>query len=114
MLVLAPAIRAEIIDHDELLTGERKEGVYTAIGDVVFRLGGAVSIALAGWALQWSGFQPGGATQGPRVAMTILWAMTLIPAVCVGLAILPLLRFGLTEREHALLLSELERRRSGG
>jgi GPH family glycoside/pentoside/hexuronide:cation symporter len=112
-LVLSPAIRAEIIDHDELLTGERKEGVYTALGDLVFRLGSAVSIALAGWALEWSGFKPGG-EQDPRVETTILWAMTLVPAACVGLAILPLLRFGLTEREHAGVLAALERRRASG
>jgi len=112
-LVLSPAIRAEVIDYDELLSGERKEGVYTAISDVVFRLGSAVSIAAAGWALEWSGYRPG-VVPDARVETTVLWAMTLIPAACVALAILPLLRFGLTEREHARIMAELEQRRAAG
>jgi len=112
-LVLSPAIRAEVIDYDELLSGERKEGVYTAISDVVFRLGSAVSIAAAGWALEWSGYRPG-VVPDARVETTVLWAMTLIPAACVALAILPLLRFGLTEREHARIMGELEQRRAAG
>lgn len=108
-MVVPSAIGAEVIDYDELMSGERKEGVYTAIGGVVFKVGSAVSIALAGFALEWSGFRLGG-EQDERVATTILWAMTLLPALFIGLSMLPLLRFRLTEGEHARILWELEAR----
>jgi GPH family glycoside/pentoside/hexuronide:cation symporter len=110
-MVVTPSIRAEVIDYDELLSGERKEGVYTAISDLTYRLGAAVSIALAGYALEWSGFRPG-ASQDARVATTVLWAMTLVPAACTLVSIPPLLGFRLSEREHARILGELERRRA--
>jgi GPH family glycoside/pentoside/hexuronide:cation symporter len=112
-MVVTPAIRAEVIDYDELISGERKEGVYTAISDLTYRLGAAVSIALAGYGLEWSGFRPG-ASQDARVATTVLWAMTLVPAACLLVSIPPLLRFRLSEGEHARILGELERRRTRG
>jgi GPH family glycoside/pentoside/hexuronide:cation symporter len=54
-MVVPAAIGAEVIDHDELVSGERKEGVYTAIGGLVTKVASAFGIARAGCALQWAG-----------------------------------------------------------
>jgi GPH family glycoside/pentoside/hexuronide:cation symporter len=111
-MVVPSAIGAEVIDHDELVSGERKEGVYTAIGGLVTKIASAFGIALAGFALQWAGLAAGGALDG-RVDAVMLWAMAIVPGLCVAAAVLPLLRFGLTEHEHARVLEQLGRRRSG-
>jgi GPH family glycoside/pentoside/hexuronide:cation symporter len=109
-MVVPAAIGAEVIDHDELVSGERKEGVYTAIGGLVTKIASAFGIALAGFALQWAGLAGGGAPDG-RVDVVILWAMAIVPGLCVAAAALPLLRFGLTEHAHARILEELASRR---
>jgi glycoside/pentoside/hexuronide:cation symporter, GPH family len=43
-VVLPAAIGAEVIDHDELQSGERKEGVYTAVGILVTKVASAFGI----------------------------------------------------------------------
>jgi GPH family glycoside/pentoside/hexuronide:cation symporter len=113
-VVVPPAMRAEVVDYDELISGERKEGVYTAMSTLVFKLGNAISIALAGYALELSGFRRGAADQPEAVGTAILWAVTLVPAFFVLCSILPLLRFRLDEREHERILRELEARRRAG
>ena len=110
-VVIPAAIGAEVIDHDELVSGERKEGVYTAMVVLFTKVAGAFGIALSGLALQWGGLAAGDAPNG-RVDAVIVWAMAIVPGLCVAAAALPLLRFGLTEHEHAQVLAELARRRS--
>jgi GPH family glycoside/pentoside/hexuronide:cation symporter len=109
-MVVPNAIGAEVIDHDELVSGERKEGVYVAVVNLVMKVAGAFGIALSGVALQWAGLAAGGAPDG-RVDRVIVWAMAIVPGLCVAAAALPLLRFGLTESVHARVLDELGRRR---
>jgi Na+/melibiose symporter-like transporter len=111
-MVVPYAIGAEVIDHDELVSGERKEGVYTAIMVLIVKLASAVGIALSGLALQWAGLTGGGAP-GARVDAVMLWAMAIVPGLCVSAAALPLLRFELTEAVHAEVLKQLGRRESG-
>jgi GPH family glycoside/pentoside/hexuronide:cation symporter len=111
-MVVPNAIGAEVIDHDELISGERKEGVYTAVVVLVTKLASALGIALSGIALQWAGISGGGASDG-RVDGVIVIAMAVVPGLCVVAAVLPLWRFGFTEADHARVLAELARRRSG-
>ena len=101
---------AEVIDHDELVSGERKEGVYTAVVVLVTKVASALGIALSGLALQWAVLAPGGAPDG-RMDVVMLWAMAIVPGLCVTAAALPLLRFALTETEHAGVIDELAKRR---
>ena len=67
-LVVPNAIGAEVIDHDELVSGERKEGVYTAVVVLVTKVASALGIALSGLALQWAGLAPGGAPEESRAS----------------------------------------------
>ena len=67
---------------------------------------------VAGFALEWSGFDPHG-EQTELVRSTITTFMTVFPALGAGLSMLVLLGFRLTEEEHARILDELDRRRTG-
>jgi len=109
-MVVPNAIGAEVIDQDELASGERKEGVYTAVVVLVTKLASALGIALSGVALQWAGIAGGGASDG-RVDGVIVLAMSVVPGLCVVAAALPLWRFGFTESDHSRVLDELARRR---
>ena len=55
---MAPAIKADIIDYDEFLTGERKEGAYLAVWNLVRKSSAAITALIVGWVLQFSGFEP--------------------------------------------------------
>ncbi|MCB1693768.1 MAG: MFS transporter, partial [Pseudomonadales bacterium] len=56
--VVAPSIQADVIDYDEYLTGERKEGVYLAIWNLVSKSAASVTALVTGIALQFAGFEP--------------------------------------------------------
>ena len=46
--MVGPSIQADVIDYDEYLTGERKEGSYSAAGALVGKAAGALVVAAVG------------------------------------------------------------------
>ena len=52
--VVSPSIQADVIDYDELQTGQRKEGAYFAAWNFVFKSATGVTLILTGWVLQLS------------------------------------------------------------
>ncbi len=56
--VVGPSLQADVIDYDEYRTGERKEGAYFALWNFVRKAANGIMGALAGVALQFSGFVP--------------------------------------------------------
>jgi GPH family glycoside/pentoside/hexuronide:cation symporter len=107
--VLFPSIQADVIDWDELQTGQRKEGAYFAAWAFSAKAAGALAAALVAFALPAIGFVPN-AEQTPeaREGMRILAAFG--PAVLYALGILLFLNFRLGEREHAEIQAELRKR----
>jgi sugar (glycoside-pentoside-hexuronide) transporter len=108
--VLFPSIQADVIDWDELRTGERKEGAYFAAWAFASKGAGALSSTLVGVALSAIGFAPN-AEQSAEVRESILLLAALGPAVLYALGILLFLRFQLGEREHAAIQAQLSERR---
>ena len=53
---LPPSVKADIIDLDELQTGERKEGAYFAAWNLALKAASGLAVALAGFVLQFSGY----------------------------------------------------------
>ena len=107
--VLFPSIQADVIDWDELQTGERKEGAYFAAWAFAAKAAGAFSAALVAFALPAMGFVPN-AVQTPetREAMSLLAALG--PAFLYALGILLFLGFRLGEREHGEIQAALRQR----
>lgn len=106
---IGPSIQADVIDYDEYMTGQRKEGSYFAAWNFVFKAAYGVTLMLTGYVLQLSGFQPNvEQTEGVKLALRSLYGA--FPFACyVGAAIL-FSRFRLGEREHAAIRDELRRR----
>jgi GPH family glycoside/pentoside/hexuronide:cation symporter len=106
---IPPAINAEVIDYDEYLTGERKEGSYSAAGALVGKAGGALMVAVAGAAIGWSGFVANAEqSESTRLVMRTLMCLPPIAGALAGMAILA--TFGLDERRVAEVRAELDRR----
>jgi Na+/melibiose symporter-like transporter len=106
---LAPSVQGDVIDYDELMTGERKEGSYFAAWNFVFKGGMGVMLFLTGFVLQLSGFVPNQPqTMTVQIAMVTLYG--LFPLVCYGIGAFLFRRFSLDEAAHAEIRAELDRR----
>ena len=108
--VIAPSIQADVIDYDEYLTGERKEGAYTAIWNFIRKAAGGISAIITGWALQYAGYVPNAEDQSERVITVLLALIGLLPAFCYAIGTVLFFRFSLNEAEHDRIVRELRER----
>ncbi len=103
---IGASMLADVIDADELATGERKEGAYTAAFTFAFQVGNGITVALVGFSLALSGFLP-----NVDQTATVVWTMKAIfagtPFVMLLLGAAMLRRYTLDELEHARIRKEL-------
>ena len=110
--MLYGAIGADVMDYDELETGKRREGAFSACGSYLIKIGLAIGMGASGFVLKWSGFDEklgGGQTEHTLTMMRVFLAV--IPIVGLVLAFLALSRFRLTRRESLEIRRKLEARR---
>ncbi len=107
--VLLPSIQADVIDYDELETGERKEGVYFSAWHFVQKTAMGISGALVGILLSASGFVAG-QEQTEQALFAIRLLCSGIPLVCYATGLLIFLRFGLNRKEHSEIRAKLDAR----
>ena len=105
--VIGPSVTADIIDADELRTGERKEGSYAGVMNFIRKLGLSLAASVAGFGLEFSGYDPALEVQPQQVQDAIVWMAGGIPFVCYAIGTLLFARFGLTSEEHARIQREL-------
>jgi GPH family glycoside/pentoside/hexuronide:cation symporter len=98
--VLLPSLQADVIDWDELRTGERKEGVYFAAWHLAEKLALGIAAATTGIALSASGFVPN-QPQGESALLAMRLLLSLFPLACYGSGVLIFLGFGLDRAAHA-------------
>jgi GPH family glycoside/pentoside/hexuronide:cation symporter len=110
--IFGHSIKADVIDYDEYMTGERKEGAYFAVWSLAAKLGTGLMIALGGFALQFSGFVPH-AEQTTTTKWTILILMGGAPFLCITIGMIAFSRFSLTGSEHARIRAALDARARG-
>ena len=109
--VLGYTLKSEIVDVDEHMTGERKEGAYFAGWSFVNKLAAGIMIGLVGWALEWSGFDGQAEVQTEFTKTTMVLLMGGFPLVCFLFGAALFSRFDLSEAEHARIRRELDARR---
>lgn len=107
--VMSPSLQADIIDYDELRTGQRKEGAYFAAWAFAAKTAGGLSTIAIGLALGAIDFVPNAEqTAGVQTGLRVLAAG--VPAVLYTAGVLLFTRFGLTRREHARIRAALDAR----
>jgi GPH family glycoside/pentoside/hexuronide:cation symporter len=110
--VIAPSVKADVIDWDEHRTGERKEGAYFAVWAFVRKGATGLTAMLTGFGLQLAGFVPN-VEQSEVARWTILGFFGGLPAVCYLIGTVLFARFRLDEAEHARIRRELDARAGG-
>jgi GPH family glycoside/pentoside/hexuronide:cation symporter len=109
--VLSSSILADVIDGDELATGERKEGAYNAAFGFAIKIANAFMILVTSLVLQILDFQPN-VEQSDSVKLGLRMLYGVLPLVMFLIAALVLRGFSLDEAEHARIRKELEVRGS--
>ncbi len=101
---------ADIADEDEIISGERREGLYVGVFTFLRKLAGAIGVASAFAVLDWVGFESG--RQNPEQVLWTLRGMTaLVPAMFVLASAFAARGYTLGRLRHREILAELDRRR---
>lgn len=109
--VVAPSVQADVVDYDEYMTGERKEGAYVAVWNFLRKAAGGVTAMATGLVLQAVGYDGESDTQTEAAQTAMMALIGLLPAACYAVAIVMFSRFSLDEAEHRRIVVELEARR---
>jgi len=105
----------EIIEYDELKTGQRREGVYYGFMVLLQKVGLGLAVFLVGIALEAAGFlakSPGQPPpEQPESALTaIRIAIGPLPGICLVLGLLAAWFYPITKKKYQTILAKLESR----
>ncbi len=110
--ILGPSIKADVIDYDEMVTGERKEGAYFAVWALASKAAASIAVILVGFVLQFAHFEPNTEqTESTLLAIRMLSAG--LPMLFGLVSMVLLLRFRLNAEEHAKIRAILDARDEG-
>jgi len=110
--IIGPSMLADVCDLDELSTGRRREGMYSASYSWAIKGGIALTMLLSGYMLKFSGYDAvleAAQAEGVVDRLRLLY-MTVPAGLCV-LALIFVYLYPLTEAKTLAVRDELERRR---
>jgi oligogalacturonide transporter len=102
-----------IAEVDEIVTAERRPGVFSGVMVITRKTTMAVAVMAVGWILGLSGFVPGAASQSALANETITIVLVAGPIILLLMGIAISFRFKLTQQTHAVLLREIARFKRG-
>ena len=111
-LAIPSAIQADVIDYDELLTGERREGQYIGWWSISKKMAAAVGIGAGLSLLGLAGYVPN-VEQSENVRFTLRVLYALVPSILnlAGLAIA--LAYPIDDKMHARIRQAIQDKSSG-
>ncbi len=113
LFTLMGSMVADVVDLDELDTGERREGMFGSIYWWVVKLGQALALFAGGYLLHATGFDAApGAVQTERTLVMMRLFDAFVPLAASGVALWAILKFRITEERAREIRAELERRRA--
>jgi GPH family glycoside/pentoside/hexuronide:cation symporter len=101
----------DVIEYDEKLTGERREGIYYGLWAFLSKFTGALGVAVSGWALNLYGYIPN-VEQTVRALFGIRFFFAIVPAAVIFLSLPFLIWYPITRQKHAALVAELAARKA--
>jgi len=110
--IILPSMQTDVVDYDELLTGCRREGSFTAILTSISKIGFALAVLLSGIILDVSGFKIAHGNSQPVETLFQMRALfVFFPVVMAGAMLLFIKFYPLDEERCHEIRSELEKRR---
>ena len=111
-LALPSAIQADVIDYDELLTGQRREGQYIGLWSIAKKFAAAIGVGAGLSILGYAGYEPNVA-QTEQVQLTLRTLYALVPSACNMIAFLIVLAFPISSRVHEQIRKAIAERQAG-
>ncbi len=110
--LMLPSMQVDVVDYDELKTGERREGSFASIFSWILKLSFCVGFLISGPLLELTGFDASnGGDQGEAVYRNMRLGYILIPVCSLIAAFLLLKFFPINQAKAAEIRHELEARR---
>jgi GPH family glycoside/pentoside/hexuronide:cation symporter len=109
--IVASSLLADILDHDEFTTGERRGGAFFGFWTFASKFGIGIAPPLVGGVLWWAGYMPNH-PQSHFVLVVMRWLYGPVPAFFFLVAAAIFQRFPLTREGHLEIQAELRRRRA--
>jgi glycoside/pentoside/hexuronide:cation symporter, GPH family len=115
MWILIPSMTGDIVDEDELKTGNRREGSFSSTFSWFYKVALSLAPVISGPLIELIGFDSGMKTTQPEGVVTTLRVLiVVIPTVFIGSAMLLLTRYRLTTERINAVQEELKSRRANG
>jgi GPH family glycoside/pentoside/hexuronide:cation symporter len=111
-LAIPSAIQADVIDYDELLTGERREGQYIGLWSISKKLAAALGVGAGLAALGMSGYTPN-VEQSEQVQFTLRALYALVPSICNILAFVIAMAYPINSQVHKDIRKAIVMRQNG-
>jgi glycoside/pentoside/hexuronide:cation symporter, GPH family len=103
---------ADIMDYDELETGKRREGAFSACQSWLSKVGMTLGSVASGWILQLTGFHAElKALQAPHAIFWMRFMLSAIPVIFLIAAVWAIFKFPLTRDKMADIRAKLEEKR---
>jgi len=112
MWLVIPSMIADVIDSEELRSGDRREGGFNAIFSWLNKASTSFAYALAGMVVVWCGFEIANrANQSPETFYNMRLTFALLPSVFLIPGLILLSRYPLSYKRMQEIRKELEERR---
>jgi len=111
-LAIPSAIQADVIDYDELLTGERREGQYIGLWSIAKKFAAAVGVGAGLSLLGLAGYTPN-VEQSEQVRLTLRTLYALVPSICNMIAFFIALAYPISGGVHSDIRTAIARRKKG-
>lgn len=111
-IALPSSMQADVIDYDELLTGERREGQYIGLWSLAKKLAAALGVGLSLSLLAYAGYKPNvEQTETVRLTLRVLYA--LIPSLLNLLGMAIAFFYPIHPQAHRQILAAIQKRSAG-
>ncbi|NNK85506.1 MAG: MFS transporter [Desulfobacterales bacterium] len=111
-LAIPSAIQADVIDYDELISGERREGLYIGFWSIAKKLAAAVGVGAGLALLGVSGYVPN-TSQPESVVLSLRLLYALVPCLCNSIGFIIALSYPLDGNIHRKIRESIEQRSRG-
>ncbi|MGD9040544.1 MAG: MFS transporter [Desulfobacteraceae bacterium] len=111
-LAIPSAMQADVIDYDELLSGERREGHYIGLWSITKKLAAALGVGIALPVLGRVGYTPN-VEQSEAVLLALRLLYALVPSVCNIVALIIALAYPISRQRHEEIRLAIAERKMG-